>query len=215
MNITIWLYDHTLLDSQAYIKRMTELPHSIRNEVGRYRSPSDKAERIAGKLLLQKAILATGRSPDLLNAWQRDLYNKPFIKDWHSFNISHSHRYVSLAFGGSSPLGIDLQHMEPLADLQSLITNFTLQEQDYISAADTPIAFFHVWSRKEAVLKAIGRGIVGGLKEFSCLDDVIDFEGKRWAVEGIPAPPNYIGHLARAAEDLHTEISVEEIRTPL
>lgn len=100
---------------------------------------------------------------------------KPRLGNTHAdhglhFNVSHSQNRALLAFG-RSPLGIDLETIRPLRNMERLASRF-LSDQESQALSDLPApvrsrAFFACWTRKEAYVKAIGTGIGLPLKSFS------------------------------------------------
>lgn len=84
------------------------------------------------------------------------------------FNVSHSGDYSLLAFS-RVPVGVDIQQTSSLsfADLAPQV----FSEPDYLTfksltADDQRAAFFNAWTRKEAMIKAIGRGVSIPLTSF-------------------------------------------------
>jgi 4'-phosphopantetheinyl transferase len=79
------------------------------------------------------------------------------------FNLAHSEGLALLAVTRSGKVGIDLERIRPLNDAEGLVTRFFCPRE--ISAfqalpdTEKPAAFFNLWTRKEAWLKAIGEGI--------------------------------------------------------
>ena len=96
-------------------------------------------------------------------------HGKPQLMD-HAiqFNLSHSGDWVVLAIDGD-PVGVDIEQVRRDAAFQSIAARFFAKdEQLYIeSADDIANAFYVVWTRKEAWLKAQGLGLSSGLQRFS------------------------------------------------
>jgi len=87
------------------------------------------------------------------------------------FNWSHSGDHALIAIARSIKPGIDLEclRMRPRA-LDIARRYFTADEAAALSAvpaAGRSAAFLELWTAKEAVLKALGRGIAFGLKRLS------------------------------------------------
>jgi 4'-phosphopantetheinyl transferase len=106
----------------------------------------------------RKIALTTGRRGKPCLAERSELY----------FNVTHSDGLGLIAFTTVGEVGIDIEavrrHVEVL-DIAS--TNFTRKETAIIVAARTQQEqariFLKFWTRKEAVLKAAGCGILPGL----------------------------------------------------
>jgi 4'-phosphopantetheinyl transferase len=79
------------------------------------------------------------------------------------FNLAHSEDLAALAVATAGPVGIDLEHIRRLDDYDALVDQFFSTRESalfhQLSAAEKPAAFFALWTRKEAWLKATGEGI--------------------------------------------------------
>lgn len=87
-------------------------------------------------------------------------HGKPYI-DGIEFNISHSRGWALMVFNRSRQVGIDIQHMKPALDFARIARRrYTESERKQIFArADIEAqrdAFFAIWTRKEAYVKAHG-----------------------------------------------------------
>ena len=86
------------------------------------------------------------------------------------FNISHSGKYVVVALGSRMRVGIDIEFMNPKLEVSKLAnTAFSKSERDFLVKMQNEkrtLAFYRCWTRKEAILKAIGKGISDGMQNF-------------------------------------------------
>lgn len=83
------------------------------------------------------------------------------------FNASHSGDYAVLAFTRAGEVGVDIERVrEDLARRDDIARRFfSTSEQQQLSAlpeSERAPAFFTLWTRKEAVVKAYGTGLFGG-----------------------------------------------------
>jgi len=117
-----------------------------------------------------------------------------------SFNLSHSRDAVLFAVRLSEPVGIDVEYMRDNLDFIALAERF-LSVQEYrtvssLSGAQQKAAFYTCWTRKEAYLKATGRGLAG-LKEAAAQENGLPSAGERWTVIDLTIPePFYSGAVA-------------------
>jgi 4'-phosphopantetheinyl transferase len=79
------------------------------------------------------------------------------------FNVAHSGPFVALALATSGPVGVDIEMMRPLPGLAELAARVLsageLRVLEMLPARIRSEAFFAAWTRKEAVLKAMGTGL--------------------------------------------------------
>jgi 4'-phosphopantetheinyl transferase len=83
------------------------------------------------------------------------------------FNLSHSENVGLLAISPIGAVGIDVENIRPLDDMDSLVNRFFSPREitafNKVPESAKPLAFFNLWTRKEAFLKATGEGIVHSL----------------------------------------------------
>ena len=126
-----------------------------------------------------------------------------------NFSVSHSHDWVAVAVG-SQPLGIDIEQVDQQADCEDIAgVCFHARERAFLRAIareKRAEAFFDIWTRKEAVLKATGRGFSADTLRFSTVpfDGAVTLENAardrhRWHVRPLSAPDGYKAALASSA----------------
>ena len=97
---------------------------------------------------------------------------KPYLDDdGIHFNVSHCGGTGLLAFTRAGEIGVDVEAVRPEVEgLEIAAQSFHAHEIEFIAAADgveeQARRFTSLWTRKEAVLKATGSGIVDGLNTF-------------------------------------------------
>ncbi|MCB0207899.1 MAG: 4'-phosphopantetheinyl transferase superfamily protein [Anaerolineae bacterium] len=86
------------------------------------------------------------------------------------FNLSHSHSMALVAVACDSRVGVDVEWVRPLDDMDAIAKRFFSRvEYEAYSALPTnqrAIGFFNCWTRKEAYIKAIGEGLSCPLASF-------------------------------------------------
>jgi 4'-phosphopantetheinyl transferase len=79
------------------------------------------------------------------------------------FNLSHSKDRALYVFNWNRPVGIDIEYMIPMADMDNFAEQFfTARESAWINSLSgypKEEAFFKTWTCKEAFLKANGNGL--------------------------------------------------------
>jgi len=96
---------------------------------------------------------------------------KPFLRDAPLFyNVSHSGDRIVLAVSQSA-IGIDTEQINPYFDFNDIIVEyFSPEEASFIAETDSASRFFRLWTRKEALTKATGKGLDEDLKFIPALE---------------------------------------------
>lgn len=95
-------------------------------------------------------------------------HGKPFLEGGPEFNLSHSAGWAALAVTADTPVGIDI---EKLRDMERDVARrfFSPAEVTALETLDPDSwqdGFFRCWTRKEAVVKALGTGLTTPLDAF-------------------------------------------------
>ena len=92
---------------------------------------------------------------------------QPGIDRYPRFNISHAGPMLALGFARSTEIGIDIENAQRSMRSHELAARFfTSAEAEQLAQLAEPLrvlGFMRLWTCKEAVLKAIGRGLSFGL----------------------------------------------------
>lgn len=120
---------------------------------------------------LVREILAeyTGAPPETLRI-SRQQYGKPYLSGFPelSFNLSHSGGYMLVAVAWQCQLGVDIEQVKSRGNFTGLVNKcFAGPEIAWWKAlpeSEKVPAFFRLWTRKEAFVKATGRGIALGMQ---------------------------------------------------
>lgn len=172
---------HRILDGdialfRASLDRQGSLEHLLsRAELGRaarFRFPIDRRRYIAGRGLL-RALLAERASVDPAELEIAvGPHGKPRLASHHhvTFNVSHSGDLALFAFTSGCEVGVDVEHLRAVDPIRLSETCFSEREQTellHLAPHRRLGAFFDGWVRKEAVVKADGRGLAMPLDSFS------------------------------------------------
>lgn len=96
-------------------------------------------------------------------------YEKPYIPNHDFFNISHSGDYVVLA-QAETEVGVDI---EKINDRHLNVAERVFTERELLwMNEDSKERFFILWTQKEAVMKAVGKGLSLAPESF----DVMPFQ---------------------------------------
>jgi 4'-phosphopantetheinyl transferase len=107
------------------------------------------------------------------NKLKYNKYGKPSIDKEPTplhFNISHAENLALVAFSDYE-IGIDVEFMRDNVNFVELAKRFFSQEEYTAVISQSPTmqreVFFNIWSKKEAIIKAIGRGLSHPLNSFT------------------------------------------------
>lgn len=143
---------------------------------------------------------------------QRDLlfarhgHGKPYFKDDPiEFNLAHSGDVALLAVAERTRVGVDLEKWRGGINAEGIAERFfTGQESRTIQsrpAGEKLRAFYSLWTRKEAVIKAMGGSVMDSLGKFDLTGApeplaTLSIHGTQWTVMALPMGPQYSAGLA-------------------
>jgi 4'-phosphopantetheinyl transferase len=205
--IVIKYCDIDIIDDGCISQYLDLLPAFMSREILRYKYAADQKARLLSRLMLRESIADTGVA-DCLKDWKRDVSNKPVIDNWNAFNISHASNLVVFAYTTGQSIGIDIEKRKDL-EYNEIIENFHAEEQQLIrSAADPKTCFYKTWVKKEALLKAAGIGIVNGLSDFSCVEDLVNYRKQTWYLKEVHVHSEYECYLCSL--NISEQVIIEE-----
>jgi 4'-phosphopantetheinyl transferase len=141
----------------------------------------------------------------------------PFANSGIHFNLTHSEDLALIAVTRAAPVGIDVEFTRPLKNGDDLVARFFSPRENElfkkISETDKPAAFFNLWTRKEALLKATGEGIGSALNrvEVSFLANeparllAIDGDSEKaaqWYLRELSPVSGFVGAIATLAQSV-------------
>ena len=206
----------------SYVHSLTQILSADEQErVNRFYFPKDRDRFIAARGLL-RLILARylNTEPSHLR-FSYNPYGKPDFIDESGrnglrFNLSHSQGIALFAITRGREIGIDLEYIRSdLADSQVAERFFSHREVQALRALpkhSQPVAFFNCWTRKEAYIKARGKGMTLPLDQFdvslvpgepAALLYVNDDpeESSHWSLRDLVPGPGYAAALAVEGHD--------------
>ncbi len=154
----VWLW-HLEQPHEGPSERLLEwMPQAFMRQMLQYKKLDDQARFAAGRYLLFHALREAGQ-PEALQELTTDAFGRSFIPNMPDFNISHSGNWVGLAWRPSARIGLDIELKRAL-DPSAFTKQFSPSEMQAMLASPNPLeAFFKNWTRKEAAMKAEGRGM--------------------------------------------------------
>lgn len=192
-----------------YVHCITSLIENLDNEerlrAGRYHFEADRNKFIISrsflKILLAKEIGLIASEVQIV----KDSFDKPYLPTHPNlyFNISHSGDFILIIIGDKK-VGIDIEKINYTQDYSDIIpTIFNKYEIDeLLVSANKTLTFFKFWTRKEAIVKAIGSGITNDLKSIPVTDGahLVSYEilspKSQFAILSFDVDENHVGALA-------------------
>jgi 4'-phosphopantetheinyl transferase len=182
-DIHLWLLDY----------QKTQRRKALHDLLGVYLGlPGDDIVLVSGEF---------GR-PELTPPWNRFL----------QFNWSHSGEKALVAIARDVTPGVDIEHIRPRPKALQLAERFFHPDEvSALSALDKTtreLAFLQLWTGKEAVLKATGRGIAFGLHRLSLggVPDALSLrwlendDASQWQLRCVEVAPDYVASIAWRGE---------------
>lgn len=173
----------------------------------KFRFERDRHRFIAGRGML-RAILSRYLeiSPEQIT-FSYQLHGKPILQSRHQsslrFNVSHSHECAIYIVADQREVGVDVEYQRTV-DVEGLAKRF-FSAYEYRTLRTIPAeqqlrTFFHLWTCKEAYLKATGDGLVGlsHVEVHHAPDNTLLLRDpqttqplSRWAVQSFVPCPDY------------------------
>lgn len=164
-----------------------------------FRFPQHQQHFIAARGFLRKILSHyLNEAPETI-VFAYGSHKKPFIPNQPiQFNLAHSGDFALLAVGYEHPLGVDIEMTQAQAKMDIAQRFFSREEITYLqhlSGNEQRDAFYQVWARKEAVVKAIGTGIQQSLASFTVpFDDTpatLRVADETWLLTPLSVDPHY------------------------
>jgi 4'-phosphopantetheinyl transferase len=195
----------------------TSLSPDERARAARFLSLPARKQFVAARSAL-RAILShyTRRLPGEI-AFRRGPVGKPSLADTGPtplfFNLSHSGELALVAVTALGEIGVDVERVREMASADQLAARFFHPNEvaalRALPAEQRAVGFFNAWTRKEAFLKATGKGISYGIERVEVTltpgepPRVIALDGDRraaagWSLATFEAARGYLGSLAMA-----------------
>ena len=180
-----------------------------RSRAANFFHKEDRSRYVFSKGLLRQ-ILATYlavRPKDVIfctNEFGKPFLDSQFDSSGIYFNVSHSQDLVVIAVAFDRDVGVDVEFVRAIGDFESIAERcFTNFERELVAAdPDSLNSFFRCWTRKEAFVKAIGKGFSVPLNSFNAsppsgttsgrLHPISDeSSAKMWWVTDVNVPDRY------------------------
>ncbi len=183
------------LETAVFNNLLQQLPVTLQHKVLKYRNWQDAERTLAGNILLIKGLASIGRKEYSLDDLKYTEFQKPYFDDTIHFNITHSGEYVICALSEIHKVGVDVEAIKdiPIHDFTNLFAN---QEwEKVINATNKLYAFYTLWTKKEAFLKAVGCGLSQPLNEVEIENNRIIWESRPWFLHEVKLDSNHLAYI--------------------
>lgn len=175
----------------------------------RFHHDADRCRFVLGRCALRDILAHTADSSAVNVRFEYGAAGKPAAPDLAlSFNLSHAHNLMLLAVS-DLPVGVDLEYMAPIPELMDVARDHfsrdEMRQLNGLPANEQVAAFYRIWTRKEALVKAAGDGLLMPLgtfsvslqaasiwRELSTAEDVV----RGWRLFGFVPAADYVAALA-------------------
>jgi 4'-phosphopantetheinyl transferase len=171
--VQLWRID--LTDADLLNRFATLLTPSEQLHASRYRLAQARDHFSIGRACLRILLgNASGLDPRSI-AITTGVHGKPESPNLNghniAFNVAHSKHTILIVLSRNGPVGVDVEYFDRPTDIMDVAKhNFTETETSSLEAIADPETrhktFYRYWTRKEAVLKADGRGLIASLASF-------------------------------------------------
>ena len=199
-------------DAIAYCTTLLAEDETVR--AAHFRVSTDRDRFIVAHALLRRLVATYLETDPARLLFGQAAYGKPFLINHPElcFSLSHSGDFALVALARRE-VGVDVERLDRQIEIDgvaaSIFSAQELAELRTLVPAERRAAFFRLWTRKEAYVKARGEGLRRSTHSFSVssrpgdddalLSDATDSQAAQgWRVGDIAAPAGYCAALAVA-----------------
>ena len=208
VQVTIW---EIAVDECAGLRGFEVLTGTERERVMRYQQREDQLQKIVSRGGL-RCILgrSLGMDPALVPL-ETGPQGKPLIRGSRlQFSCSQAGEVVWIALALDCPVGVDVERIDRRVDFEGVMRQFASREEgsafELLREDCRTDGFFTWWTRKEALLKGQGCGLLGDGRSSTVWKGSTDsLCSGTWTIQTLAAGPKYKAGLAVEAEDCIVE----------
>ena len=214
-DVHIWCICMNQFDN--HVEPMTSILSPIElQRAERFRYPHHRRRYIVFHGLLRKLLADYTKIESDKIIFRYNQYGKPFLskrtcEEKIRFNISHSNEYALFAFAYEREIGVDIQQIYEIADMDKVAEQiFSPNEITFLqllSNSEKKEAFFQLWTRKEAYIKATGLGFSAELVSIDISSNLLNSslqistgncsaDSNGWIVHDLNPVPGYAAAFA-------------------
>lgn len=141
-----------------------------RHQGARFRLERDRKRFLTKRFILKKLLSLYLDTPPQFIRFGHNQHGKPhLIQPTHDtslqFSTSHSQGLALIVVARQRNLGVDLESIQSLPEIDALLSRWFPRSEAMIlqnlATQEKHLAFYRLWTLKEAYLKALGQGLGG------------------------------------------------------
>lgn len=168
----------------------------MQEKISGYPGQDEQLRNVLARLMLKKLLLEQGFHDTILEDYRTDDYGRPFIHETIDFTISHANDYVMCAVSKTTRVGIDVEKLREIC-IDDYSISLSDKELEELTSSENPIPdFFTLWTKKEAISKANGKGLAILLPEMEIGNNSATCGQAIWNLKELPIAAEYAAHIA-------------------
>ena len=211
--VHVWRVDLEQTDDVVQRFRTTLDPDELQR-ASRFYFERHRRAFVVGRGFLRDVLGRYLQSQPQVLEFSYGVYGKPALNGEHKdtklrFNMSHSNNVGLLAITEERLIGVDVEHIRADFATEEIARRFfsrcEVDAFNTLAKEEQVAAFFRCWTRKEAFIKATGRGLSQALDGFDVtlgpgvkaeLLRAEDDDASRWSMCDIDVGPDYAAAIA-------------------
>ncbi len=196
--------DLAKIDAMRVQQWLSELSNQKQASIQRLIHYRNRVTSLAGLRLLRLCAQDEGISNFKLSDVMYPDTGKPFWKnnkDYFDFNISHSGNLIVIVASSALRVGVDV---EQIRLLKRLSFKRVMSADELAEIQQTPVLFFDLWSKKEAVVKAADTVGLARMSDVSLMQNMAVLDEQQWFLKSINLDDQYAVNMAtsKAVDEL-------------
>ena len=147
------------ISNETFQRLLPKVSLERQSKIARIKQYTQKCESLMAEILCRVVLVQNFGMEEKDIIIKKTAQGKPFLSDSGLFiSLSHTDGMVAVAVSDCE-VGVDIERTK-LVDLKIAKRFFTDSEQDYVFESDDATdRFFEIWTKKEAYIKKIGKGL--------------------------------------------------------
>jgi 4'-phosphopantetheinyl transferase len=208
------------------------LSQDEQTRAARFRFEIHRKRFICGRAALRKLLAGYLDAHPVELQFGYSTNGKPFLRNPAkslSFNVAHCEGLALIAIAAlESQIGVDVERVRWLPDFEELVSRFFSKREVELFGAlrpeHKPSAFFNLWTRKEAWLKATGQGVCAALDQVEVTflpgepAQLLSLPGSpvsNWRLRDFSPAEGFVAALATAIADFRVRVHRFDVEQPM